>query len=698
MQKRILVIWDRSHKMNDDDNKRKYFKEFFFDQTQHSFFSDIVFDVIDDPSELLIGYRLNNSVNFDEYDGVVILLKLNWDFLSGKYNGLEVLRLLRENRYKAPVFIVSQDKKEDIYQSKNQLTGLLKTPGTYLIDAFSFKIDLKDSQEPQQLSDKLLDDLLYYTTHKTGFLEEIIHNTKNKLPQEFRKYTSSEINNIIDTISNIIPFIRELIPSEKRQFSDDIWNSLFETLKQSSVRNNKIKPADELYKAKSSILSFFSDEEDDVSAIKSNGKWNVLYVDDDKHFLNDMRSRLDQFGIHCFTAQTGLETFEILKNDKDGVLMSNGGRVFPPNSITVLVCDWRMQNELEEWHSFQGYDIIDIVAHEYTNSLSFFMLTSKKGGIIRNVQKASDYKINWFAKDDVLQSEISFIFFIDKIIEMGDSTYNSILFRPGSTAWKYKTAHRAKLPLGEYYRQFRMSTNYKKMEDEIADLAIDFYEQAKTVMEYHEEVFSQRALEVESEITPSAEMKSEKLNEVWLQFRDRMVARRVALALYKMEEWDTDDISSILLSKKLGGKPNRWFFSEAMCLSAKMDNNFGDQTLIEEINWFEKEFDYKVHFLNDKLRRALKGLFMGFGKKVKEELKDSREKYREVYNNYIFLFDYKEPKTFEDITKMFSQVEELIDSDASLNTGLKSKWETVLKKFLNNKGNREFMEKINVIL
>ena len=694
MHKKILVIWDRSHNIIDDENKRKYFKEFFFDQIHHSFFSDIVFDVIDDASDLLTNYKLNSTLGFDEYDGIVLLLKLNWELLSGKYNGLEILRLLRENRYKAPVFIVSQDKKENLYRSKNQLTGLLKTPGTYLIDAFSFKIDLKDSSEPQQLSDKLHNDILYYTTHKTGFLEEIIHNTKNKLPQEFRIYTSSEINNIIDTLSNIIPVIRETIPSEKRQFSDGVWDSLFETLKQSSVRNIKIKPADELYKAKSSILSLFPDEEDDNSAIKSNGTWSVLYVDDDKHFLDDIRSRLDQLGIHCFTAQSGRETFEILKKDKDGVLMSKDGKVFPSNTITVLICDWRMQNELEEWHSLQGYDIIDIVAHEYPNALSFFMLTSKKGGIIRNVQKASDYRINWFAKDDVLQSEISFNFFTDKIIEMGDSTYNSIIFRPGLPAWKYKKAHRAKLPLGEYYRQFRMSADYKKMEDEIGELAVDFYEQAKTVLEYHEEVFSQRALEVESEIAPTAEMISNKLNEVWLQFRDRMIARRVALALYKIEEWDVGDISSILMSKKLGGDLTRWFFSEVMCLSANMDKNFGDQTLIEEINWFERVFDYKIHFLNDKIRRALKGLFMGFGKKIKEEMKDAREKYREVYNNYIFLFDYKEPKTFEDITRMFSQVEVLIDSDASLNTGLKSKWDIALRKFLNNKSNREFMEKI----
>lgn len=694
MEKNLLIIWDKKDNYQTKEKRDINLQKLYVEEIKHPFFKNInSCDVLDSEEELISDSYQLIDMDYGKYSGVILLLKLEWELLVGKYNGLEVLRMLREKGCNLPVFLMATESKKEIYQTESNLRGLLKTPGNYLVDKNKGSIDLKENEVPQVLSDILLEDILYYTNSKKGCLDEIIHTLRNKLSQEAMIYSSSEIEQMIVTIKEIIPVIEELLEDDLQEVHFDIWESTISILRNAARNKTKLTPSDEVDKAKASILNLLPEVNRLFKPEKREVSWKVLYLDDDKKFLNDLQARFNLRGVDCLTAETGAEALDILQKDINGTLDWKG-QLLPPNSITALICDWRLQNELEEWDPIQGYEVIDKVAHDMSNMNSFFVLTSKKGGIIRNVQKSVPYRINWFAKGDVLQSDVSFEFFLDKLLEKGEGTYQSLIFRPNLPSWRTKSCHRASLPLGEYYRQFRMSIDYQKREREISELATDFIEQAITIKHYYSDVANPKMLEIESEIAPSAEMNSSRLEDVWIQFRDRLVARRVALVLYKLEEWDVEDISSVLMSRKLGGNLTRWFFSEVMCLSAAMDNNFGDQTLIEEINWFEKEFGYKVNFLNDKTRRAIKILFTAFGRQVKDILKDYKTKRFEIYNEFAFLFDYREPSSFKEIGRMFKDIDKLIEFDVIFQNGLKAKWELGFVKFASNKGNSKFLKKI----
>lgn len=454
---KILILWDKSHQLEDSTKRDSYFQHYIVTRIQHTFFETCEWTLVDEEEFILIDHQINDKLELNRYDAILVLLSYQWKNLVGKLNGLELVRAIRTKAYKQPIFVWSESAKSKLYEINDQLIGLLKTPGTYLINSRSFEVDLKSEDAPQGISDKLLQDILYYTGNKIGFLEEIIHRTKNQLLRvDWDGQNISEYLAIFEHTQSIIT------PCYKPQIQAEV-DAIFEAI-YAQLGKSKLSPSELFYQKKVDLIALLDKKEESSSELLAD--WHVLFIDDDEHIRNKVQQQFEQKGMVCHVAADASETFSILSDDLKGQLRDNKGNFYPANSINVVVSDYRFENSLGEWDACQGYDIIDYIHRKTHNWVSFFILTSKKGAITHQARKNSAIKISWHAKDDVLDAQSSFDLFFDQVYLEGEKTYDALCGKPKTTSW-HKASTNLATPLKDYYRYYRNLGDYAELEQEI---------------------------------------------------------------------------------------------------------------------------------------------------------------------------------------------------------------------------------------
>lgn len=638
MEKKLLIIWDSSHQMKSKEGAMAYFKDYLLNPLSLDYFKNCELDIIDTQDEFVDNYQIKKDFDFTCYKGIVIALDLKWEAFKVKYNGLALLSLIREKRYKHPVFLVSQDNKEKIYKSKNLLVNLLKTPAAYLIDAAELTIDLKGEQEPQAISEQLLDDILYYANSKVGIVEEILHRTKNRL----RKidWSTEKDEEYIGLIKDAFEAITPCYTENQIAVLNPIFDAIY-----SDIPKRTIKPSELFYQRKAEILSLLDIDLKDSEKVEAD--WHVLFADDDEHIREKVKEFFKNKGIVCHTAKDADETYSLLQKDIKGHLKNEEGHSYPANTITIVIADYRFENQLGEWDQTQGYDIIDYIHTQLHNTVSFFVLTSKKGAIVSQARRNSKIRISWHAKDDVLDSQSSFDIFFDQVFEEGEKTYEALCGKPQSTTW-HKASEMIKSPLKDYYRFYRNMGNYSEIESEIN-------RDVKTFLEEVEYEIG-RVSKTSDILTPNIELDLNELNfniefmaqikgspsfdndEDMTKFITKLKGRRIALALvsdrynYSPEQIKNilkfgktrpseDDYFSVLSEKKKRQieneglpipKEEKQLLTTYLNLTQRIGEQVPYNVLPEELSFLEKdcrEERKKWYKINQEIEKACREIY-----------------------------------------------------------------------------------------
>ena len=114
-------------------------------------------------------------------------------------------------------------------------------------------------------------------------------------------------------------------------------------------------------------------------------RWEVLFVDDDECNRNTLVEYFKRKNIVCNTASSAEDAFVTLKNDN-------------PKKIKIVITDIRLIEKNNKWQLLQGYQILKHLNKEHPYPLGYFVLTSKKGTIIKNIQKNPSLQFNGLTK------------------------------------------------------------------------------------------------------------------------------------------------------------------------------------------------------------------------------------------------------------------------------------------------------------
>lgn len=707
--KNIIIIWNKI-----EENYLNKLLKSILDQIsltpndcRYHFFLD-PYDFFNEDTEI-IKEKLDILKNADS---IIILAELTWNNkLRPEFYGLEIVEKLRISEVKSPLIICSFMSIKILSKNKKPKFQLLNTPGVFYYQLPAGEIQVDENKPFKALSNNLLQDIDYYIFTRSGKLDEIFHDLKNHLGYETIEVNDDEYNLLKPLVDEAFQDIQGILSSSDIRILEYIKKSYFE-----EIKGKRCSPSEVLYKYKPDISRLIKTDDDKIPVKQLSIPWSVLYVEDNPENLNLIRDNFTALGIVCFTATTGIEAIEILHKDFKGDLEHNE-KSLPSNSITVLITDWRLKSTDNKWNYLQGYDLIDKIFIEFQNMLSFFVLTSKKGGIIKKVQELSKTQVHWYAKDDVMDSAGSFNLFSERVVEEGNKIYDELICRPKNSSWYNPQIFGEtvfKEGLKEYYRAYRLSADYNKYEKDVSVAAMDLIENAIEMKEkYEENEIDPEPIDLPFEFTQKLTgppiLENDQINKIMIKaFMNKLIARRVAIGLWltsrissfiplnaedNFEEfekfnWEINEILFFLktgtfieesaisvLEKKEKINLNNFdceiwlennykqFFNVHLALSKKINTVIPNYLLIEEINWINEYLGIpisrsKIDFYKE-IGFYLQGIFNEIKGYMGENLfKKIEDKYTEAFGKpYKVVKNSKEAENYlKIIKKIFEEV------------------------------------------
>lgn len=590
--KSLLVIWNdlnQTYALANKTEKQQFIKKEILQPMDDDFFKKGIdrIDVIDTPDRLLDREGgLNGELNFSAYKGIIILAELIWQGVSYySFSGFDIIQKLRLKRVSCPMFVFSFLSKEKLKKSSKFEARILSAP------CHKF-VPLPVSEKPAftkfdfySLTDHLLDEIVLYLLNPRESVNNVFHdlyNERDKLKPNLEKHLQK-----LDAI------FQNQYPKELEKVKESI---ISEFLLSS-------QPSPFLDERKNNLLQLIADDlaHDDISLGGDQLNWKVLFIDDQEEQRRKLKNlfRDSIADIEVIEAISGTDAFEKLKLDGKGKL-EEGKSFLPANSITVVICDLRLENDAGDWDYYQGYDIIREIAFKMKNLVSFFVLTSKRGAILNNQKRNSEIRIIWNSKQDIFnESKSGFNIFLQRILEEGQFNSNSIFNRNISAGYWQNNITKNGLPYNkfphapkrDYYRYFRtVEPGYYNINQEISQNADDFITEALKT-EKDKSYFIERFEKIDfcrKIPTPPGTDSGMKA------FYDLLLGRRIALGLAKIYGWTPNNISSILKNKNLYEREaDRSLLNTYLSLETisrgevqRLDTS-QNKLLLEEINWLE---------------------------------------------------------------------------------------------------------------
>lgn len=502
-----------------------------------------------------------------EYDAVFILAELTWwDYPYTAFAGFSITMKLRKSDISSPVFLISNMDRNELLMQKNPAFKILNIPGHYFIQIKNDGIKVDKNWKFKRLSGHLLEDLNFYFNSSTGLVTESIHHIKNKILKLYgqrealidEKHINREIKYEIHDILKLIP------QKAQREFEAHV-NEMVSRLIQ---HENKLV-AVEIFK-NSVLQSLNKAYSDSLPSLDRVMEWQVLFVEDDEHVRALVKEMFKEHGIRCITAAGSGEAMEILHADQLGELKNKQGYFHPQNSITVLISDVRLIQSSGQWDEFQGYDLVEEIYLNFSNMLSFFLLTNKTSSMKLGFNRPRVHQEYWYSKE-VLFNPGSFNLFVQRIIEEGNRIYQSLLSSPKGTYWHkaYITSKDVKIafPLKEYYRRYRLSALYRETELRICQTAVEFVEKVHAEKMEHGNIDRIDKFELRSSLPNLPHEFDETMN----KFVEKLIGRRIVIGLWlcnlRNEDYDKD--TDYLDSDSLLIQPEHWSIEEIAFLLGK---------------------------------------------------------------------------------------------------------------------------------
>lgn len=519
-------------------------------------------------------------------ESIVLQSELGWD---GKpltsFYGLEILRKLRQKGCKLPILICSFLGKKELYAKTGLMSSALKSAGHYLVRIPEKVIDMKAETKIQRLTDKLLEDIVDSCFDLKGRVQEIFHNFNNQ-----SKIKDGEQKAIDQCFANLILAFGSSYITTLKSIRGRLVDEWTEKKGQLSTM---------LGKYREEVMSLLPDHKSRLTGDVNAAEWSALLVDDDAHTRESIQTSLTLAGIHCITAKNGEKALELMRWDSEGMLpKEDGGGVFPCNRITVLICDWRFQNENGDWDFLQGYDIIEQVRNQRTNFCSFFLLTSKRDKLIKEMAGNQVAKIYPYYKGEVLEFMDSRDAFIEKVRMLGNEMFDRVISQPQLGYWLKSWNNVITTPMKFHYLFHLQDSDYHKNEEEISSMALAFIKEARQMDEDDEKAIMIKSgirPKVQAHLTIGVEADAE-------MFRSKLIGRRIFLGLHlqprigkNLGGWDTADIvKAIKYGTTSAEEPKQInvLVTSHLCLPIDIGNAIPNHLLKEELIWLRKHFAY----------------------------------------------------------------------------------------------------------
>lgn len=531
--------------------------------------------------------------NYAIFQWIIILAELNWEEMPfSAFGGFQRIQQLRKDGVLSPIFVCSFLPRKFFLGLGNIPYGILRA--SYAHPFLQLPADISKEIkriETRPIYNYSLEDVIQSFFDLNGFFEETFHRLKDKVTF----YPEQEIENAFHEFEKITPHI----------YHDELLAIQQELL--TEIEQSTIDPVQSLNKYKPKIKALIPTQEALPESSDQVAGWLLLFIDDNELQKKRIEEAFKAAGIPCISTSSGQKAIEILKNDANGKLVNpSNDQYYPANSIVCVVTDLRLLQSNGDWQPLQGYELIDYIFHRLPNLVSFFILTSHKGTILKSFRKFNTIQVFWFAKEDVLNtiSKKSFNFLADRVKEEGKKTYEALLSYPKAKYWKDETWQgKMDYPLNVFYRHHRMSKQYLEKENWISTCALKYIEEAELVKDQlfrNKKTIDDLGFSYQfksGQMAPPTDAKS--MN----NFYTKLIGRRIAIGLF-LKGWSEYDISDILKYQEL--KTNhydRQLFNAYLALPKNIGNAIPTYLLIEERNWVQHKLKisldvYQKNFFN----------------------------------------------------------------------------------------------------
>ncbi len=612
-----------------------------------------------------------------EYAAIYVQEQIDWWEDLGPSAGFALVKELREREYRQTIKVVSFNPREHFDAKHDPLYKILRAPCHELLSSYDIADDFAQVKNAKfALSDQGLLDIKYYFYHPIGRVEEVFHNLKNLM------YTSS-----VEEIQEQAAFNFEEILLELPEFTTELEKLFADFPKQ--VEGQLAQDLLLVEQTKIEVLRIIGATEGESIEEGERPPWLVLFVDDEAAIRAEMKRKFTQANMLCLTAANAEEAFEILQRDyRQELRHPENGRPLAANSITVLLTDLRFyKDQSHNWQTYQGYDIINHVWEKCPNFLSFFLVTSKKGAILKSVRERRKMNITAFSKSQILQTETDFNSFLAKVREEGDGIYEAIHRRPVKGYWNTVWKNKVLYPYHDFYRYHRMSRAYLEKERWINESALHFVEAAMLVKDKRVSTINDiRNLPFKPQFMTEMKESPHESEKAMEKFYVKLIGRRITLGLYA-KGWNINDIASILKDQKLESNFNntKQLFNSYLSLSRQLEKEVDKHLLVEEMLWLEEHFNFTPHnpnqYIFGELTRLLGEIEQGY-------------RHSEI-KGYEDLFDREEDQVLRnsyEVIRYFSGFADLCRH----NLERRSKMEKALREFSNNENFRQSLQRLQL--
>jgi len=550
-------------------------------------------DIKDDKSIL-------NLIQTSELNGMILLSELTWqgknysEFYGFKL--LQTLRASREIRFSVPVVLTSIMPEDYFWkrQKENPSFAILRDPSVSFVQLPATLENIIDTLG-NPLTEEVWYDVQESLCDLQGLVHEILHGLKNAISVEQNsRYDKERIHQCtLNSIEKAFQGISNLLGLEGKV--KNVYEKILEEVNSAINDGEYLRLPKIIDNYEGQLLDNLPERVSiNRQIIKERVPWKILLIEDEDNVRENYVSRLAERNLNVLAASNPQEALDMLTEDA------------PYNAITVVIADYRLEKKYPhgKWYPLQGYALLKEIYRKSTHLLSYFALTAAHRKATNIIQNLNEMNVRLFSKQD-LTDEIYFERFVEDLIKEGSQVFNTIVSIPNRKNTRGDSWSRFR----PYYRLYRSAKDYQSVDREVS-LKAD---------EYIKMVLSKDHISLQDcNYRFGGALKDE------LSFRNKLLARRIALGLFS-NEFTTIDIYFALQSppligfdvenkidneiglagsrvsalEKIRNRANS-FISENLAIAFESD--IPDRLLIEERNWLSKSS--LVHY-SDKLETAM---------------------------------------------------------------------------------------------
>jgi hypothetical protein len=459
--------------------------------------------------------------------GLVVLAELDWSghHLSDLY-GIEFVKRCVRAEY--------QKKEPILFVSFLDVADILTEPSREIIMAVGHDVEELPTnperwkmtlQTALPLTELQRIDVLHNLCNIAGLIGEVVHRMKGQLrtllategpPARLEEVVKLGLNDVFDLLGNT----SDINSTKQRILTDfraDVLEGGSDALSFLDRAGEELQSLDGRYRDES--LKHARDRDQSYP-------WKVMILDDEPESLEPILRSFHARGIGAIVAASVSEAENAIKEDHY-------------NEIVVAISDYRLLETHEgivRQQRKQGYDFLFELGKQdrFTRLVALSGLGRK---FLLESFRHYNTRVEVFSKDD-LRTPSALNLFADRIEDLGKEVYDSLCSQPLGKGWR---------SLRPFYIAHRQSDEYQSNEQEISERARRYVLKISSIFKGNQEdLFLNPSLEkldnLQSDLTAKDPYSKQRLN----AFKNKLIARRIALWLYFVMDFGRSKIFAAL--------------------------------------------------------------------------------------------------------------------------------------------------------